>query len=333
MRRTKRVVSSLRKLILENLEVRNLLAADFMPGELVIQYDPQMAPALMAMNQNHRAEILQEIDPVGHDAAHIARIRIPAGLDVMSMAQEYQKLPGVLTAEPNYILKKAAVSNDTSYVNGQLWGMYSDDSPTGYGGGGTTNTFGSGAEEAWGNNYTGSSTVVIGIIDEGIDLNHPDLQQNMWVNPGEVANDGIDNDGNGRIDDVNGWDFFNNDKTIYDGGSGDTHGTHVAGTIGAVGGNGIGVAGVAWNVKMISAKFLGPTGGSISAAIQAVDYLTDLKVNRGVNIVATNNSWGGGGYSSALHAAIIRAANAGILFVAAAGNSALNNDATANYPS
>jgi subtilisin family serine protease len=333
MRRTKRVVSSLRKLILENLEVRNLLAADFMPGELVIQYDPQMAPALMAMNQNHRAEILQEIDPVGHDAAHIARIRIPAGLDVMSMAQEYQKLPGVLTAEPNYILKKAAVSNDTSYVNGQLWGMYSDDSPTGYGGGGTTNTFGSGAEEAWGNNYTGSSTVVIGIIDEGIDLNHPDLQQNMWVNPGEVANDGIDNDGNGRIDDVNGWDFFNNDKTIYDGGSGDTHGTHVAGTIGAVGGNGIGVAGVAWNVKMISAKFLGPTGGSITAAIQAVDYLTDLKVNRGVNIVATNNSWGGGGYSSALHAAIIRAANAGILFVAAAGNSALNNDATANYPS
>ncbi|MFM7930145.1 MAG: S8 family serine peptidase, partial [Pirellula sp.] len=85
--------------------------------------------------------------------------------------------------------------------------------------------------------------------------------------------------------------------------------------------------------KMISAKFLGPNGGSITAAIQALDYLTDLKVNRGVNIVATNNSWGGGGYSSALHAAIIRAANAGILFVAAAGNSALNNDTTANYPS
>lgn len=333
MRRTKRVVSSFRKLILENLEIRNLLAADFMPGELVIQYDPQMAPALMAMNQNQRAEIVQEIDPVGHQAANVARIRMPAGADVMAMAKEYQKLPGVLTAEPNYILKKAAVSNDPNYVNGQLWGMYSDDSPVGYGGGGTTNTFGSGAEEAWGNNYLGSSNVVIGIIDEGIDLNHPDLQQNIWVNPGETPNDGIDNDGNGRIDDVNGWDFFNNDKTIYDGGSGDTHGTHVAGTIGAVGGNGIGVAGVAWNVKMISAKFLGPTGGTITAAIQAVDYLTDLKVNRGVNIVATNNSWGGGGYSSALHAAIIRAANAGILFVAAAGNSAVNNDATANYPS
>jgi len=333
MRRTKRVVSSLRKLILENLEVRNLLAADFMPGELVIQYDPQMAPALMTMNQNHRAEILQEIDPVGKNSANVARIRVPAGSDLTAMAQEYQKLPGVLTAEPNYILKKAAVSNDTNYVNGQLWGMYSDDSPAPYGGTGTTNTFGSGAEEAWGNNYTGSSNVVIGIIDEGIDPSHPDLQQNIWVNPGEIANDGLDNDGNGRIDDVNGWDFFNNDKTIYDGGSGDTHGTHVAGTIGAVGGNGIGVAGVAWNVKMISAKFLGPTGGSVTAAIQALDYLTDLKVNHGVNIVATNNSWGGGGYSSALHAAIIRAANAGILFVAAAGNASSNNDTTANYPS
>ena len=333
MRRTKRVVSSLRKLILENLEIRNLLAADFMPSELVIQYDPQMAPSLIAMNQNHRAEILQEIDPVGHQAANIARIRMPVGADVMAMAKEYQKLPGVLTAEPNYILKKAAVSNDTSYLNGQLWGMYSNDSPAAFGGAGTTNTFGSGAEEAWGNNYLGSSEIVVGIIDEGLDPNHVDLQQNVWVNPGEIANDGVDNDGNGRIDDVNGWDFFNNDKTIYDGGSGDTHGTHVAGTIGAVGGNGIGVAGVAWNVKMISAKFLGPTGGSITAAIQALDYLTDLKVNRGVNIVATNNSWGGGGYSSALHAAIIRAANAGILFVAAAGNSALNNDTTANYPS
>ena len=319
-------------LVVENLEIRSVLAADFVPGELVIQYDPNMAPALLAMNQNTRAEVLQEIDPVGHHSK-LARLRMPAGNDIMAMANNYLKLPGVLTAEPNWILKKAAVSNDPNYTSGQLWGTYSDDSPTAYGGAGTTNTFGSGAEEAWGRDYVGSSQVVVAIIDEGIDISHPDLQQNIWVNPNEVANDGIDNDGNGRIDDVNGWDFFSNDKTVYDGGTGDRHGTHVAGTIGAVGGNGIGVAGVAWNVKMISAKFLGPNGGSVTAAIQALDYLTDLKVNRGVNIVAANNSWGGGGYSSALHAAIIRAANAGILFVAAAGNSTLNNDATANYPS
>jgi len=334
MRRNRRIESSFRKLVVETLEIRTLLAADFVPGELVIQYDPNMAPALMALNQNQNAEVLQKIDPVGKDAATVARIRVPVGKDVMSMAQEYQKLPGVLSAEPNYILKKAAVSNDTSYVNGGLWGMYSDDSPTSYGGTGTTNTFGSGAEEAWGAGFTGSSEIVVGIIDEGIDINHPDLKPNIWVNPGEIADDGIDNDGNGKIDDVNGWDFFSNDKTVYDGGSGDTHGTHVAGTIGAVGGNGVGVAGVAWNVKMISTKFLGPTGGTTAGAIQALDYLTDLKVNRGIkNLVATNNSWGGGSYSSALHAAIIRAANAGILFVAAAGNSAVNNDATANYPS
>ena len=332
MRRSKRAVSSLRMLVVENLEIRSVLAADFVPGELVIQYDPNMAPALLAMNQNTRAEVLQEIDPVGHHSK-LARLRMPAGNDIMAMANNYLKLPGVLTAEPNWILKKAAVSNDPNYTSGQLWGTYSDDSPTAYGGAGTTNTFGSGAEEAWGRDYVGSSQVVVAIIDEGIDISHPDLQPNIWVNPNEVANDGIDNDGNGRIDDVNGWDFFSNDKTVYDGGTGDTHGTHVAGTIGAVGGNGIGVAGVAWNVKMISAKFLGPNGGSVTAAIQALDYLTDLKVNRGVNIVAANNSWGGGGYSSALHAAIIRAANAGILFVAAAGNSTLNNDATANYPS
>jgi subtilisin family serine protease len=338
MRRFKIVKSSLRRLVMENLEIRSLMAADFMAGdfmagELVIQYEAGLAPGLMATNQQRGVEVLQEIDPVGRDSAMVARLRVPAGKDVMAMAQEYQKLPGVLSAEPNWILKKAAVSNDPSYTSGQLWGTYSNDSPTAFGGSGTTNTFGSGAEEAWGNGYIGSSQVVVAVIDEGIDVSHPDLQQNIWVNPGEVANDGIDNDGNGRIDDVNGWDFFNNDKTVYDGGSGDTHGTHVAGTIGAVGGNGIGVAGVSWDVKMISAKFLGPTGGSITAAIQAIDYLTALKVNQGVNIVAMNNSWGGGGYSTALHAAIIRAANAGILFVAAAGNSSLNNDASANYPS
>ena len=338
MRRFKIVKSSFRRLVMENLEIRSLMAADFMAGdfmanELVIQYEAGLAPGLMATNHQRGVEVLQEIDPVGRDSAMVARLRVPAGKDVMAMAQEYQKLPGVLSAEPNWILKKAAVSNDPSYASGQLWGTYSNDSPTAFGGSGTTNTFGSGAEEAWGNGYIGSSQVVVAVIDEGVDVSHPDLQRNIWVNPGEVANDGIDNDGNGRIDDVNGWDFFNNDKTVYDGGSGDTHGTHVAGTIGAVGGNGVGVAGVSWDVKMISAKFLGPTGGSITAAIQAIDYLTALKVNQGVNIVAMNNSWGGGGYSTALHAAIIRAANAGILFVAAAGNSSLNNDTSANYPS
>jgi subtilisin family serine protease len=149
--------------------------------------------------------------------------------------------------------------------------------------------------------------------------------------------DGIDNDGNGYVDDVRGWDFANNDNSTFDG-VGDDHATHVAGTIGAIGGNAIGVAGVNWNVTMISAKFLGKNGGTTANAIKAVDYITDLKTRHGLNIVATNNSWGGGGFSQALLDAINRGGNAGILFIAAAGNGGRdgvgdNNDSTASYPS
>ncbi|MGH8525496.1 MAG: S8 family peptidase, partial [Gammaproteobacteria bacterium] len=124
---------------------------------------------------------------------------------------------------------------------------------------------------------------------------------------------------------------------VYDGIL-DDHGTHVAGTIGAKGRNGIGVAGVNWNVTIISAKFLGLFGGTTANAIKAIDYITDLKTRQGLNIVATNNSWGGGGFSQALQDAIERANVANILFIAAAGNGGSdgvgdNNDATSNYPS
>jgi hypothetical protein len=128
-----------------------------------------------------------------------------------------------------------------------------------------------------------------------------------------------------------------NNNNIYDPAS-DDHGTHVAGTIGAQGGNGVGVAGINWNVSIISGKFLGANGGTLADAVEAVDYFTSLKNRQKLNIVALNNSWGGGGYSQALHDAILRAAKAGILFVAAAGNGdssghGLNNDSTPNYPS
>ncbi|HKQ39262.1 MAG TPA: S8 family serine peptidase, partial [Verrucomicrobiae bacterium] len=124
---------------------------------------------------------------------------------------------------------------------------------------------------------------------------------------------------------------------VYDAG-GDNHGTHVAGTIAAAGGNAKGVVGVNWNATIISTKFLGAGGGYTSDAIDAIDYYVDLKKRHGLNIVALNNSWGGGGYSQALHDAILRAAKAGIIFVAAAGNGdangvGLNNDSIANYPS
>ena len=192
--------------------------------------------------------------------------------------------------------------------------------------------FGSGAVSAWAANKVGSPTVYVGIIDEGAFLNHADLKANTGFVPNEIAGDGKDNDGNGYVDDVNGWDFDGKNNSIYDG-SQDDHGTHVAGTIGGVGGNGIGVAGVCWNVKFIVAKFLGRNGGTTANAILAINYLTDLKTRHGLNLVATNNSWGGGGYSPALRDAIAAANAANILFVAAAGNNTSNNDTTDNYPS
>jgi subtilisin family serine protease len=232
-------------------------------------------------------------------------------------------------AEPNYVYTHDDISNDTYYTNGSLWGMYGDETSP-------TNQYGSQAGEAWAAGNTGSSSVVVGVIDEGAMYNHTDLLGNFWTNPFDPAN-GVDDDNNGYIDDVHGWDFDKNDNSTFDG-TQDDHGTHVSGTIGAKGGNGTGVAGVNWSVTIISAKFLGRRGGTTANAIKAVDYITDLKTRHSLNIVATNNSWGGGGFSQGLQDAITRANNANILFVAAAGNGGSdgvgdNNDVTANYPS
>jgi subtilisin family serine protease len=161
---------------------------------------------------------------------------------------------------------------------------------------------------------------------------HADLAANAFKNPGEIEGNGRDDDGNGLVDDIYGWDFDGNNASLFDGVA-DDHGTHVAGTIGGVGNNGIGVAGVCHSVKLMGAKFLGSRGGTTANAIKAVDYFTDLKTRHNLNLVATNNSWGGGGFSQALKDAIDRANAAGILFIAAAGNSGANNDATAAYPS
>ena len=178
-----------------------------------------------------------------------------------------------------------------------------------------------GAPIAWESGNKGSSDIHIGVIDEGIMYFHQDLCDRVWVNPFDPK-DGIDNDGNGYIDDINGWDFKNNDNTIFD--QLDNHGTHVAGTIS---GKTTGVS----NATLISAKFLEQTG-DLANGIKAIDYITDLKVRHNLNIPATNNSWGGNSYSQALADAIKRAEQAGILFVAAAGNSQVNLDVSPTYP-
>jgi subtilisin family serine protease len=333
--RTRRL-SGGRPVSLEPLEDRRMLAA-FAEGEILVQFAATASVAMRAQAraavQGQALEVIQTKAMAQQALGTLERVSLSRGMTVERAIAAIAKRPGVVFAEPNWKLSTAAVSNDPYYTtSNRLWGMYGDDLPAASGGTGTTNQFGSQAEKAWDAGFIGSKSVVVGIVDEGIDVNHPDLKNNIWVNPFETSGDGIDNDGNGYVDDVNGWDFYSNDNTVYDG-TGDDHGTHVAGTVGGVGGNGIGVAGVSWNVTMISTKFLGTDGGYTSGAIKAIDYLTDLKTRHGVNVVASSNSWGGSGYSSALHSAIIRGAKAGILFVGAAGNNASNNDATANYPS
>jgi subtilisin family serine protease len=244
-------------------------------------------------------------------------LELPDDLSVEQAMEQLSQRPGIRFVEKNWLLETQATSNDPSVSNGSTWGLYGESSSP-------ANAFGSQAAEAWARGFTGSANVVVGIIDEGAQFTHPDLVGNVGANPGEISGNGIDDDGNGYIDDVYGWDFVNNNNSIYDS-IGDDHGTHVAGTIGAQGGNGIGVAGVSWDVSLLSGKFLGDTGGTTANAIKAVDYFTDLKTRHGLNLVATNNSWGGGGYSIGLYDAINRANTAGILFVAAAGNSSTSS--------
>jgi thermitase len=310
--------------------------AQFVPDEVLVQFKPG---AREADKQRARGRVGAELDEVIVAAANrsdgkgdLQLVRLPGGLAVAAAVRGLQADAAVEFAEPNWVYFHEA-SNDPYYTSGSLWGMYGDATTP-------ANQFGSQAAEAWAANHTGSHSVYVGVIDEGIQFTHPDLAANVWTNPFDPA-DGVDNDGNGYVDDIHGWDFDGNNNAVYDGGTKgnlDDHGTHVAGTIAAQGGNGIGVAGVNWNVTYISGKFLGRRGGTTANAIRAVNYFTDLKVRHGLDIVATNNSWTGGGFSQALLDAIVNGAQQNILFVAAAGNGGSdgigdNNDVMPSYPS
>jgi subtilisin family serine protease len=218
----------------------------------------------------------------------------------------------VEVAELNYYCTTQAVPNDPFVVDGSLWNMNS----------GSNNKYGCQASAAWANNQIGSNDVYVGVIDQGIMLSHDDLKDNIGINTGEIPNNRKDDDGNGYIDDYNGWNFISGDDIIFDDANTDNHGTHVAGTIGAKGGNGIGVAGVNWNVKLLSGKFIGKKGGTVAEAIKVIDYFVNLKTRavNPLNIVALNNSWATYGYSQLLKEAIERANAADILFIAGAGN-------------
>ena len=223
--------------------------------------------------------------------------------------------PRIEYIQPNYTLSIAAtIPNDPNFS--QLWGL----SNTGQTGG--TADADIDAPEAW-DIQTGSD-ILVGIIDTGIDYTHPDLVENIWTNPGEIAGNGIDDDGNGYVDDIHGYDFAYGDSDPMDGNS---HGTHVAGTIAARGNDGTGVAGINWSAQLMALKFLDDSGsGYTYNALLAIEYATMMGAR------LTNNSWGGGGFDPAMYDAIAAAGTAGSLFVAAAGNASSNNDTTASYP-
>jgi hypothetical protein len=312
-----------------NANARLTADEDYVDGELLIQFtedadDDAKKKAFDKVKGQPIEKILTKAMERAGKKEGVTLVKV--NKNVLEAIADLSNSTGVAFAEPNFIYNHTASPTDPFFTNGSLWGMYGPaTSPA--------NQFGSNAAAAWAVDKTGSASVYVGIIDEGIQLTHPDLDGQVWINPNDPVN-GVDNDGNGLVDDVNGWDFANNDNTIYDGGTNgklDDHGTHVSGTIGGKANNG-GVVGVNWNIKLISAKFLGRNGGTTANAIKAVDYLTTLK-SKGINIVASNNSWGGGGYSQALFDAINRANLAGIMFIAAAGNSGTNNDVTASYPS
>ena len=208
----------------------------------------------------------------------------------------------------------AVTPNDPSFS--QLWGLHN----TGQTGG--TNDKDIDAPEAW-DLATGDSSIVVAVTDTGVDFSHPDLSSQRWVNPLDPMGGG-DDDGNGLVDDWSGWDFVNGDNDPFDD---HRHGTHVSGTIGASGDNGVGVVGVNWNVKIMALKFLnsagsGTTADAIAATLYAADHGADV----------SSNSWGGGPYDQALLDAIEYGASRGMLFVAAAGNDGFNNDVTPTYP-
>jgi thermitase len=286
------------------------------------------AEALEALNRQNNAESGKKLPHTRVDV-----VKLPKELPVKAAVKRYEASPDVAYAEPDFVFEPSQTvsANDPSYP--KLYGLNN----TGQTGG--TSGADINAPEAW-STTTGDAGVVVAVIDTGTDTNHPDLKDNVWVNPGESGSDllgkdkatnGIDDDGNKLVDDVNGWDFYNGDSTVYDAADGDKHGTHVAGTIAAAGNNDLGVVGVNWKAKIMPLKFLGPNGGYTSDAVKAIDYA----VAKGAKI--SNNSWGGGGYSQTLKDAIARADASGHLFVAAAGNGGSDgagddNDATPSYP-
>ncbi|MBT9169303.1 MAG: Thermophilic serine proteinase [Syntrophomonadaceae bacterium] len=291
---------------------------EYVPGEILIKFKPSLkvqatAVSIKASEAGVPAVLKQAFQKLN---VHHLKITDP-NLTVEDAIKKLTAHPDVEYAEPNYIFHALLTPNDTSF--GQLWGLHNIGQVVN----GSAGILDADMDvpEAW-DITTGSSSVVIAVVDTGVDYNHPDLSANIWTNTGETnCSDGIDNDRNGYIDDCRGWDFVDNDNDPMDY---NKHGTHVAGTIAAVGNNDLGIAGVNWTAKIMPLRFLDTLGsGTTVNAISAILYANA----KGAHII--NNSWGGGGFSQSLKA-VIDASSA--IVVCAAGNDTSNNDLFPIYP-
>jgi len=293
--------------------------SNFVPGRVLVKFKslPEEELALKVLSVLPGAELLKKFSSV----PGLALIKLPDGVGVEEAIAKLESLEEVIYAEPDYIVKAVEEPNDPYYP--EQWGLEKIRAP-----------------EAW-DYTTGSQELVVAVIDTGIDYTHEDLKENMWTNPGEIPGNGVDDDGNGYVDDYYGINTVDDSSNAGCGSSSQSgedpmddegHGTHVAGIIGAVGNNQTGVSGVNWEVKLMACKFLDSRGfGTTSGAIECLDYVKAMK-DRGVNVIATNNSWGGDDDSEALKEAIESQQEAGIIFVAAAGNDGDDNDQNPEYP-
>jgi len=272
--------------------------AEHKPGEVIIKFKNIADEEVVRTLSNVGITVLKQFGTLG--VYHCDT----GGKSVSQAIKECEADPNVVYAEPNYIYRRFVEPNDPQFS--QLYGMTITDSPA-----------------AW-DIQTGSKSVIVGVIDTGVDWDHEDLGDNIWTNTAEIPSNNTDDDGNGFVDDVRGWDFKNDDNNPDDD---NDHGTHVSGTIGAVGNNGVGVVGVNWQVSIMPLKFLGGDGsGSLDDALGCILY----GVNNGAKVLS--NSWGGGGFSQSLEDAIQFANDNGVLFIAAAGNESRDNDSFPSYP-
>ena len=296
-------------------------------GDKLVRQNAMVGDHVMVKLRNPKMTEAELLALLGDGAASV-RKRMPASglwlvafsepkLDTVPRAvSRLSKLKDhILVVEPDHIMTAQASPNDASFST--LWGMHN----TGQSGGTTDADID--APEAW-DLSTGSHSVIVAVIDTGIDQTHPDLMANLWTNPGEIADNGIDDDSNGYVDDIRGWDWVNSDNNPNDDNG---HGTHCAGTIGGSGNNGTGVSGVCWEVSLLGLKFLNSAGiGYESDAAECTAYAT------GLGVTLTSNSYAGTSYTQSMKDAIDEAHAAGILFVAAAGNNASNIDLFPEYP-